>query len=434
MEDDDPISSEEKDGRPAGFVELLRINPIFRRFFAARVVSLLGDWFNTLAVLALLRDIGGDDARAFGWILILKTAPQILVTPVAGVVVDRRPRKAIMVLGDLVLAGLVCAMFGLQYSPKVWLLYAMIVSMTIFRAFAEPARSAVLPDIVRKKDLVTANAMSAASWSLMFTLGTALGGVVTASFGWQVALGIDVGTYLVSAGLIMSVAIPEVSRDSSGARGTFAEGLRYMASRPRVWTLALVKTGWSFAGGITLVLTILGERVYSKTLEGFSWIGDAELLAVTVLYMSRGVGTGLGPILSRKLCGIDPVKSERIITVSFFWAAGCYLALGRIENLPLASLLLILAHLGGATVWVFSTIRLQSIVPTEVRGRVFATEQGCFTLAMGTSTYLFSTAIDLKLSSLADITSALGLVLLVPASLWWIRGRILGYGPPKDAA
>jgi MFS family permease len=415
--------------RPAGYVELLVKNPIFRRFFAARVISHLGDWFNTLAVLALLREIGGGGARDFGWVLILKTAPSVLMAPAAGVIVDRLPRKAVLIITDLFRAAVVVALFGLEAYPSVGLLYGLIVLMTAACAISEPARSAVLPDIVRPQDLVTANAMSAAAWSLMFTLGVALGGLVTAGFGWKVALGVDVLTYLVSAGLIATLAIPEVPKDQRGQAGTFVDGLRYMGARPRVWTLALVKMGFCFAGSITLILTILGERVYLEEVRGYAL--DPALLAVTVLYMSRGLGTGLGPVLSRWICGTDPVKAEKIIGVSFAWAAACYVLLGRSESLSVACLLLIIGHLGGATLWVFSTVRLQAIVPTTMRGRVFATEQGAFTLVMGTSTYLFSVAIDLEWGSLPDITSTLGVVLAVPAVLWFARGAILGYGLPS---
>jgi MFS family permease len=410
--------------RPAGYIELLVVNPTFRRFFAARVVSLLGDWFNTLAVLALLRAIGGGGALEFGWVLILKTAPVLFMAPIAGVVVDRLPRKALLVGGDVLSAVIVLCLFGLEQHPNVGLLYGLIVVLTAVRAVSEPARSAVLPDIVQREDLVTANAMSAAAWSTMFTVGVAIGGVVTAWFGWKIALAVDVATYLVSAALVGTLAIPEVPREARAERraGTFMGGLRYMAARPRVWTLALCKAGWSVAGAITLVLTILGERVYLEQVRGWGDM-DPALLAVSILYMARGLGTGLG--------GTDPVRAEKVIAVSYVWAAGCYMAMGQVDVLGLAALLLVLAHLGGATVWVFSTVRLQAIVPTEVRGRVFANEQGAFTLTMGTSTYLFSKAIDLEWAPLADVVSTLGVLMIIPSILWLLRGRVLGYGLPS---
>ena len=62
---------------------LFRVNRDFRYLFGARLVSLFGDWFNTLAVLALLRSLGQADASDFGWIVILKTLPTLVASPIA---------------------------------------------------------------------------------------------------------------------------------------------------------------------------------------------------------------------------------------------------------------------------------------------------------------------------------------------------------------
>lgn len=411
---------------PAGYLQLLLENGPFRRLFTARVISLFGDWFNLLAILALLREVGQVDARSFGWILILKMLPGLVVAPLAGVLVDRFSRKGLMIAMDLLRAGIVLCLINLQglaelwpWFPTVGALYTLVVLQAMAMAIAEPARMAVLPDLVARHDLVTANAMSAASWSLMFTMGTALGGVVTAWLGWKSALGIDLATYLLSAFLLVGLLVPPHPREEDSVHGeSFLAGLRYLLARPRLWTLCLVKAGFSLAGSATLVLTILGERVFP--------IGGQAILGVTALYMARGIGTGLGPILARAICGADPVRSERIIGWAFLWAAVMYLLLGSVGHVVLAVAIVLLAHLGGATIWVFSTVRLQASLPTEVRGRVFATEQAVWKLFYACSTLLFGTAIDRDWLPLPVITSGLGAALLIPAALWFVRGRVLG--------
>jgi MFS family permease len=422
--------------QPAGYLELLRINAPFRRLFMARLVSLFGDWFNLLAILALLRELVGVDAQSFGFVLISKMLPSIFIAPVAGVLVDRFERKRLLVVLDLVRALLVLGLLALPALseavrgagiPMVAVLYTFVVLQAACVPVSEPARNAVTPDLVRPQDLVTANALGAAAWSTMFTLGVAAGGLATTYFGWRIALVVDLGTFLLSAALIAGTPIPD-HRGETGERppgGTsFTAGLRFLAARPRLWTLSLAKAGWSLAGGITLVLTVLGERVFT--------LGGKAILGVSALYMARGVGTGLGPILSRHLCGSDPGRGERIIGYSYLWAAGCYLLLGFTTSLPLALILVVLAHLGGATVWVFSTVRLQALTPTEIRGRVFATEQAVWTVVMAASTYAFSLAIDGAWADLPTITSALGVVLLVPALAWALR--VAWVGDPEPSA
>ena len=86
---------------PLSPLGLLLRNTPYRRLYSARLVSLMGDWFNLLALVALLREIGGNGAMALGGTLILKSLPPLLATPIAGWVADRFPRKTIMIASDV---------------------------------------------------------------------------------------------------------------------------------------------------------------------------------------------------------------------------------------------------------------------------------------------------------------------------------------------
>ena len=420
--------------RPGGYLELLVRNRGFRTLYVARLISLLGDWFNTFAILALLRQLEGDgDASDFGFVIVLKMLPMLLVTPFAGVLVDRLSRKGILIAADVLRAGVLGLLLCLeQLGGGVGLLYALVALQTAFMALSEPARNAALPDLVEPQDLVTANALNAVTWSLMFTCGTALGGLVTDLAGPQTALAVDLGTYLLSAGLLLGLHLPHRPRVSVGPSGLarltgfsdLLEGARYLRDRPAILTLALAKFGWSLAGAITLVITILGERRFP--------MGSNGLLGVTVLYMARGVGTALGPIVSRRLCGSSELWAERIIGFGYLCGALCYLPLGLTTGLVPSIALLILAHVGGSTVWVFSTVRLQARVPSEIRGRVFAFEQAGFTTAMALSTLVYGHLIDTQPHALGTITSSLGLIMLIPATFWFLRDRVIQSRGPTD--
>lgn len=406
---------------------VLRRNRDFRRLFAARLVSLFGDWFNTLAVLALLRELGGVSASAFGWVLILKTLPSLAAAPLAGIVADRYSRRGILIAADIARALIVLGMLSLWWIPSVGLLYALVVLQSAASTFFEPARSAMLPDIVEPDELSAANALGAAAWSSMLALGGALGGLVTAWVGWQAALGVDALTYLLSMALILGIREPPWERAVRAGVGwrrllgvdDIAEGLRYIARRPRIASLALAKTGWSLAGAITLVLTLLGEQVYPV-------VGQA-ILGVSVLYVARGLGTGIGPFAARWISRSEPAAMERLIGVGYLLGAVFYLALPAAPGIRAAAALVCLAHLGGATVWVFSSIRLQQLVPSSIRGRVFAAEAAGFTSAMALSTWVFGQIVDRGLAPLAWLPGLLGCVFLVPALAWWLRGRRYGW-------
>ena len=82
--------------KEVGYVELLSTNRDFRGVYFARLISLFGDWFNLLAVLALLRSIGYESASSFGGVFIAKSLSTLLLLPYAGVFVDRFSRKKVM--------------------------------------------------------------------------------------------------------------------------------------------------------------------------------------------------------------------------------------------------------------------------------------------------------------------------------------------------
>ncbi len=401
--------------------------PEYRRIFLARYASLLGDWFNLLAVLALIRELGHDDARTIGVLIILKLLPSTIAGPAAGVVADRFPRRTVMIAADLARFVFVLAMFAaplLGGSRGLALLFAATALQITAQAFSEPARLASVPNVVPPELLGAANALGAMTWSLMFTLGAGLGGVVTSLLGWRVALAIDAASYLVSVSMVLRLRLPPPPRRRP-ARGLLEltgvadvlEGLAYLGRHRQAAALLLAKTGWGLAGAITLLLTLYGERIYP--LAGRPDVG------IAVLYMARGLGTALGPVLTRRLVPEEPRPLRRAIAASFVLAALAYGAFAMLHQPVIAILLVVLAHVGGSTIWVFSTVLLQRLVPDRLRGRVFATELGLATLAISATTWLYGTAID-RGAGLRTMTGVLAVTLLGSAVLWAVANAAAG--------
>ena len=124
---------------------------------------------------------------------------------------------------------------------------------------------------------------------------------------------------------------------------------------------------------------------------------------------------------------------ERLIGASFLVGALFFTLLAGAPNLWLAAACVSLAHLGGATCWVFSTVRLQQTVPDEVRGRVFAAEDAAFMVVNALSNAAFAGMLDSS-APLYIVIGALGVMLLFPAAGWGIRGllfRTRGHGATR---
>jgi MFS family permease len=405
--------------------EVFREHREFRRLFLARYASLLGDWFNLLAVLALLRALGEQDARTVGTLIILKLIPTALVGPVAGVVADRFSRKKIMVVADVLRFGLVLSMFAAPFVGEwaVALLYTTTFLQIAAQAFAEPARLASFPNVVPPRLLGAANALSAVTWSITFTLGAGLGGVVTSLLGWKAALALDAGSYLVSLAIIVRLQLPPLpTREKrsdlltlTGLRDVL-EALSYLRRAPQVAALLTAKLGWGLAGGITLVLTLFGERVYP--------VAGRPDLGIALFYVARGVGTAIGPILARRVTREEDDKMRLAIGASFVLAAACYGLFALVDVVTLAVTLVVVAHLGGSTIWVFSTVLLQRTVPDGLRGRIFATELGLCTGAISVVTWFYGRAIDAGWLELRPATLLIAGSILAAATLW-TTGQVL---------
>src|SRR6476660_1934538 len=102
------------------YVQLLRSNRNFRLLFVGQTVSQLGDWFNAVAVYALLLDLTGS-ATAVAWMLIVQFLPVAIVGPLAGVVVDRVDRRRVMIAADIFRGVLILGLLLVRRADQIWI-------------------------------------------------------------------------------------------------------------------------------------------------------------------------------------------------------------------------------------------------------------------------------------------------------------------------
>jgi predicted MFS family arabinose efflux permease len=427
--------SQNPPGRAVGYIQLLRSNHDFRRLFIGQLVSQTGDWFNSVALFTLLLSLTGS-GEAVGYILIIKLLPSFFAGPLAGVVADRFNRKTIMIVADIVRGFLVLGFLLVQRPEQVWLVYAIAALEVVVSTFFDPAKSAAIPNIVSREELIPANALSAASWSVTLALGAALGGVVTDAFGRNTAFVIDSVSFFVSAAFIWAVrarltaARPARGGHLSVADATgvtdFIEGARYLRSNPRVMALLLVKSGWGMGGGVLLLLTIYGKQIFPLGRDGAASIG--------LLYAARGLGALVGPMIAGVITSGSPRTMRQAITVAFFVSAAFYLLFAHSPVLAVALICVVGAHSGGSIQWVFSTTLLQMTVPDRFLGRVFALEMALLTLTMSVSTYVTGWGVDSPGLGARRMATVLGLAFAVPGIGWLMLQKWLDRGDEKVRA
>src|ERR1700730_8070991 len=181
------------------YMQLLRRNRPFRQLWLGQAVSELGNWFNFIAGLGLVRLVSDKAAGATTIMLVARLAPFTLVAPFAGAFVDRWSRRTVMIATDLVRALIALRLLFVSRAADLWIAYLCTVLLSVFGAFFEAAKNAAVPNITGDSDLLAGNALMWSSRFLLMSFGAAMGGWTAAHFGYRAAFIVNSISFLISA-------------------------------------------------------------------------------------------------------------------------------------------------------------------------------------------------------------------------------------------
>jgi len=388
----------------SAYVRLVRHNRNFRCLWLAQIVSEIGDWFYTLAIYSLLLQLTGR-ASSVALALVVQVLPQTLIGPAAGVINDRVRRKRVMITADLARLVIVFSMLLVRSPSTVWMVYPLLLLETLMAAFFEPARTAVIPNITLHQDVLLANTLSSATWSVNLLIGASVGGVVAALLGRDAVFVLNALSFLVSAMLIREMSFEEPHAQSAAPLrvrdaldfSPIAEGIRYVRKDRRLLASVFAKAGELMIGPSWVLFTVMGQQYFHVHL--------------------RGIGAVVGPLLSARWAGHSDRRLRLGILLGYLTIGTGYFGLGMSPNVWVACLWIVLAHCGGSTVWVFSTTLLQFNTEDRFRGRVFSADLGFSMLTIAIGAYVCGIFLDRGVSARA-VASATGMIMLLPAILW----------------
>ena len=353
------------------YSNLVKNNRNFRYLWLSQIISLLGDWFNLIASAALVANLS-NSGLAIGGIFLARLLPPFLLGPVVGVVADRFDRKKILVFSDILRAIVVLGFLLIRDEHNIWLLYVLTILQLSISAFYEPTRAAVLPAIVPKEELVTANALSGATWSTMLALGAALGGLATALFGTSAAFLLDAVTFLLAAWFVVQMPFwansytEKTKSVSAPGWQMFVDGLRYLWLSPAILVIALLKASAAISyGGTEIVQVIFAEEYFP--------LGNNGSATLCIMYCAVGIGTGLGPILARRFTGDHPPAMHWAILVAYVTMVIGYVLFGWGPTLIIILVGIIFRSVGTGINWVYASSLLQMYVPGRLLGPVCVT-------------------------------------------------------------
>jgi MFS family permease len=288
---------------------------------------------------------------------------------VAGPLVDRFDRRRLLLVANLVEAALTVLMVLAALAGEITLLQAIVLARGAVGAFVVPAEAATLRRVVAENELVSANALLSATWSVTYVAGMAAGGAL-AALDPAVAMALDAVSFLVAAILLrpLPALLPEGIAPRAGSLvarvpADLREALAHARGRPELFRAVFAKAPLAVAGGGgLLLLNLVADRRAP--------FGGAAL-SLGLLQAVRGVGTGVGPMLAVAWMrqGGSSRGVERVAVAVALGAMAAF-ALG----LPAVLLLPVVFAwgMGTGSNWVLSSADIQRLAPDRFMGRLAA--------------------------------------------------------------
>jgi DHA3 family macrolide efflux protein-like MFS transporter len=343
----------------------------FTIVWIGQVVSLLGTGMTGFALTIWAWEITGQ-ATALALVGLFTFGPTVLLSPIAGALVDRWDRKLVMMLSDLA-AGLMTVIVLLLYSTdqlQIWHLFVTGAFSGAFQAFQFPAYSAAVTTMLPKDQYTRANGMLSLAQGAAGVFAPMAGGILLGLMGITGVLAVDIVTFVVAIAALLIVHIPQPATTEAGlaSRGSLWKeslfGFRYIWERPSLLGLQLV----FFAVNLTATFgfTVLAPMILAQT-------GNNEM-ALGSVQSAMGIGGVVGGLLlsiwggpQRRVHGVllgmvcSSLMGQLVLGLGaspLVWAVGAFSTAFFIP----------IVNGSNQAIW-------QAKVAPDVQGRVFATRR-----------------------------------------------------------
>ncbi|MFN8412492.1 MAG: MFS transporter [Anaerolineales bacterium] len=339
----------------------------FTIVWIGQIVSVLATQMSTFALTIWVFEKTGS-ATALGLVQVFFITPLLLISPIAGVMVDRHNRKTMMMVSDLTAGVGTVAVLVLQYfgALQVWHLYVVAVLQGLGNAFQWPAYSAAITTMIPKEQYGRANGMMSLVQMGPGIFAPMLAGALLPLIGLTGVLTVDVVTFVSAIFALSLVHIPQPPRSEEGQQASQGHilqeasfGFRYIFSRPSLLGLQLVFFLGNLCSGIAF--TAIAPMILLRTNNNSISLGTVQAAGA------------IGGVVGAVVMGMWGGFKKRTHGVLAGWmAASFFFALVGVGKwLPLWAIGLALSSLFGPLIDGSNQAIYQSKVPPDVQGRVF---------------------------------------------------------------
>jgi MFS family permease len=375
-----PAAPPRRERGQSPYLVLLR-NRSFSLLWVGQLISFFGDRIHQVALGVLIIQVGTP--LDLGIALGATAAPNVLLGPLAGALVDRWDRRTTMIACDLFRAALVL-LVPVVVNISMWMVYLVAFAVATIGLLFRPAKTAVVPEIVDPEHLVTANSASTVSETLADLLGYPLAAVIVAALASLVgaAFVLDAGTYLISAVLIFGMSVPkaELGGEPFSLRAIWremVEGWNFLTRQAELFSNTVVSTIAQLAFGAEIVCSF----IYAKE------VLDQSFLPFPENYGWMMSSLGLGSVVGGLVIGSWATRTAKgPMTIAGFILMGVALIAAGLVRQPYAAIGLFFVIGVANMLYLVPTITLfQERTPQRLFGRVVSTRQALTFGAMALS-------------------------------------------------
>lgn len=332
-----------------------------------QIVSVLASAMSQFGLTIWMYEQTGS-ALAMGMMQVFFITPFLLISPIAGVMVDRHNRKLMMMVSDLAAGVATLAILALQYFSvlQFWHLYVTSIVYGLGMAFQWPAYSAAISTMVPKEQLGRANGMMSLIEAGPGVFAPLLAGALLPVVKLTGLLFFDVATFLVAIGALMFVHIPQPPRTEEGKQGEgsiwkeAAYGFKYIFARPSLLGLQLIFFAGNLFAGIGF--TVLAPMILART--------DSNSLIFGSVQTAGAVGGLIGGVIMSAWGGFK--RRVHGVLAGWIWSGLAMAVLGLTGGIPVWLAGSALGALVGPLINGSNQAIWQSKVAPDLQGRVFS--------------------------------------------------------------
>ena len=378
---------EEKD---FGLKDLLKIRD-YRYLWLGQIVSDLGDSMTNLALLLLVNHLTGSTA-ALATMAIMLALPSLTFGLFAGVLVDRADRKRMMILADILRGVFVLGFIFVDSPEKIWLLYGVGFIQASISTFFHPARNALIPNLVPKEGLLTANSISQTSRILFGLVGTGVAGFIIGQYEeYWLIFTLDALTFFISMLLLSRIQYAHQAGAEKEAMNLglvfteLKEGLRITFSN-RILTGAITAFSVTMLGlgavNILLVPLLINDLMVKET-----WFAAIEFAQTAGMILA---GALIASLASR-------LKPTNLLAISLILLGVVVAFMSQPTAVWHIMVILFFAGFFVTPIQASGSTIIQTVVPDDARGRI-----GSANNALVTTSQLLSMGLAGVLADLLD--------------------------------